>query len=221
VHYDIHQAVRLPELKPDWDDAAWSQAETLEVASFCPESSDHRPITDARLLYEEGGLHGIFRVQDRFVRCVRLNYFDEVWKDSCVEFFAEPQPGKGYFNFEFNCAGAFLCSHIRNAERIPGGFKDFTKVPAEIGRSIQVRSSLRGPIDPEITEPLTWHLRFFIPRAIFEHYLGPLDGWRGQTWRGNFHKCAEEVSHPHWATWSPVDELNFHRPQNFAELRFV
>jgi len=211
----------LPALKPDWDDAAWSNAETAAIANFCPESSDHRPITHVRVLHDNSGLHGIFRVQDRYVRCVRMNYFDEVWKDSCVELFIEPRAGRGYFNIEFNCAGAYLCSHIRNAERTPDGFKDFTKLAPEIGKLIKVRSSLTGPIDPEIAEPLTWYLWFFIPRSLFEHYLGPLQEFGGQIWRGNFHKCAEEVSHPHWATWSPVDELNFHRPQCFGEFRFA
>jgi hypothetical protein len=42
----------------------------------------------------------------------------------------------------------------------------------------------------------------------------------GQSWRGNFFKCAEEISHPHWASWSPVDELNFHLPRCFGTIHF-
>ena len=148
-------------------------------------------------------------------------YQQEVWKDSCVEFFAQPKPDRGYFNFEFNCGGAFLCSYITNPERTPAGFKEFTQVPASLGQTIQARSSLPQRIDPEITTPVTWTLRFFIPFALFEHYLGPLGAIPGQTWRGNFYKCADETSHPHWAAWSPVDELNFHRPDCFGTLRFA
>jgi hypothetical protein len=53
---------------------------------------------------------------------------DPVWKDSRVEFFAQPMPERGYFNFEFNCGGAFLCYHITNPERTTEGFKGFVKV---------------------------------------------------------------------------------------------
>ena len=42
-----------------------------------------------------------------------------------------------------------------------------------------------------------------------------------QAWRGNLYKCGDRTSHPHWAAWSPVDELNFHLPRCFGTLRFV
>ena len=167
------------------------------------------------------GIYGIFKVQDQYVRCTRANYFDEVWKDSCVEFFVEPKTGRGYFNFEFNCGGTFLCSHITNPEPCPGGFKTFTRVPPEIGKAVQVRSSLPRLIEQEISKPMVWTLQFYIPLKVLEHFVGLLDKLPGQTWRGNFFKCAEEISHPHWASWSPVDEFNFHLPHCFGTLRFA
>ena len=221
MNYHIRTVSAAPCLDADWQDSAWVGAETLEVSCFRPESSDHRPHTLARLLRDANGLHGIFRVEDRYVRCVRTQYGDEVWKDSCVEFFAQPKSGRGYFNFEFNCGGAFLCSYILNPERTPDGFKEYARLPASIGRTIQVRSSLAARIDPEISDPVVWTLQFLIPFAVFEDYVGPLGEVSGQTWRGNFFKCAEENSHPHWASWAPVDEFNFHRPQCFGTLRFA
>ena len=173
-----------------------------------------------KLLYSEDALHGIYEVHDRYVRCVRSNYFDEVWKDSCVEFFAQPKPDRGYFNFEFNCGGAFLCSYIIDPERTPNGFKAFTKVPWEVGRQIHVRTSLPRIIEREISEPMVWTLQFLIPFTVFEPFAGKLGEIAGQVWRGNFFKCAEDVSHPHWASWSPVDEFNFHLPRCFGEIQF-
>lgn len=180
MKYRVHTATVAPALAPDWHDPAWGQAETLELKHFRPESSPHRPQVQARLLHDARGIHGIFLVHDRYVRCVRADYFDEVYKDSCVEFFAQPKPDGGYFNFEFNCGGAFLCSHILDPERTPDGFKRFTKLPASLGQTMQVRSSLPRLVDPEITEPLVWTLRFFIPWSLFEHYLGRLGAVRGQ-----------------------------------------
>ncbi|HOC56843.1 MAG TPA: carbohydrate-binding family 9-like protein [Verrucomicrobiota bacterium] len=221
MNYIVQATGNGGDLPAEWSAPVWAKAETLEVAHFRPESSDHRPQTSARLLYDIGGIHGMFRVQDRYVRCVRTRYHDAVWKDSCVEFFAQPRPDRGYFNFEFNCGGSFLCSHIINPERTPDGFKEFIKVPAELGQSIQARSSLSQVIDPEITTPVLWTLQFFVPFGLFEHYLGPLGAIPGQAWRGNFYKCGDETSHPHWAAWSPVDQLNFHRPDCFGSIGFA
>ena len=174
-----------------------------------------------RLCYDLQGIHGLFEVEDRFVRCVRTEYGSEIWKDSCVEFFVEPKSGHGYFNFEFNCGGAFLVNHVVDPTRTAVGFKEFVRIPESIARSVRVRPSLPPLIEPEIVQAVTWTLEFFVPLLLLEKYVGPLGEVSGQAWRGNFFKCAEENSHPHWAAWSPVDEFNFHRPKCFGELRFA
>ena len=208
-------------LNADWKNPAWEEAETLQIQHFRPESSSHRPTTLVRLLHDNQGIHGIFQVDDRYVLCKRTEYGSEVWKDSCVEFFAQPKPDSGYLNFEFNCGGAILCNYIIDPTRTPKGFKQFTRVPADVAQGIQVISSLPRIVDPEIAKPLTWTLKFFIPFALFEHYVGKLGQTSGTMWRGNFFKCAEENSRPHWAAWSPVDEFNFHLPRCFGEIHFA
>jgi hypothetical protein len=218
--YFVRGSERTPPQKPDWDAAAWQGVAPVEVSNFLKESSDHRPRTQAKLVYADDGLHGIFKVEDRYVRSVRTNYFDEVWKDSAVEFFFQPRENSGYFNLECNCGGAFLISYITNTERTENGFKEWTKVPWSWGQKIQVSSSLPRVNDPEATNPVTWFLRFFVPFELIEHYAGAVRPLGGQVWRGNFYKCAEDLSHPHWAAWSPVDEFNFHLPRCFGMLRF-
>jgi len=140
--YTVSKLVTAPTMEASWDAPAWGSAPILEVRHFRPESSDHRPETQARVGYDGTGLHGIFHVRDRYVRCVRTNYFDDVWKDSCVEFFVQPRDAAGYFNFEFNCGGAFLCCYITNPERTRDGFKAFTRLPADLGQTVKVRSSM-------------------------------------------------------------------------------
>ena len=49
--------------------------------------------------------------------------------------------------------------------------------------------------------------------------LGPLEPPAQRRWRGNFYKCADESSHPHWASWRPIGEkLDFHTPEFFGEI---
>lgn len=219
--YTIHQAREMAGLDMNWEHPSWRIAETLRVENFRPESSSHRPLTQARLLHDGRALHGLFQVHDRFVRCVRAGYGSEVWKDACVEFFVEPKPGRGYFNFEFNCGGAFLCNHIVDPARTADFFKEAARLPAAIAKAVTVRSTLPTIIDPEIDVPVTWSLQFSIPFEVMEHYVGALGEVSGQAWRGNFFKCAEDNSHPHWAAWSPVDEFNFHLPRCFGQLRIA
>ena len=211
----------VPALDSDWNDVPWSDAPTLQVAEYHPNSSSHRPITEAKMLYDDTGLHGVFRVEDCHIICRNLEYQSPVYKDSCVEFFAKPKEEKGYFNFEMNCSGTLLLQYIEDPARTPDGFASFIRVPKEIGGSVRVQGAFSGPIETEITEPLEWNLSFFIPFRVFETYAGPLGCVSGQVWRANFHKCADESSHPHWGAWSRMaDRLDFHNPDQFGILTF-
>ena len=221
VIYQIRFAKLRPDMKGLWDGPAWMQAESLELVHFRPEGSNHRPETSARLLYNADGIFGIFHVADRYVRAVSTRYGGPVYKDSCVEFFVKPVPEKGYFNFEFNCGGTLLCSYITDAERTPEGFMEFIPVPEEEAKLVTVYHSLHQVVDPEITGPLTWMLEFFIPFALLEKNIGALGCLTGREWKANFYKCGDETSHPHWASWQPVPQLNFHMPEYFGTIRFI
>jgi len=219
--YVIHRARSGPALSAAWNSDAWSPAAVAEVSHFLPQSSAHHPPVFARLLHDDDGIHGIFLVRDRYVRCTRTHYFDNVWKDSCVEFFVRPRADGGYFNFEFNCGGAFLCNYITDWSKDPRGWKEFVPLSPALGQQVKVKSSLPAKVDPEIAEPVEWTLQFFIPYTVMGAFIGIPKPEPGGVWRGNFFKCAEEVSHPHWAAWSPVDEFNFHLPQCFGDLEFA
>ncbi len=218
--YLVRRAPPGPPPAGDWDAPSWAAAETLELACFRPEGSPHRPRTRARLLYDRENVFGIFRVEDRHVRSVCTRYGDPVYRDSCVEVFLEPRPGRGYLNFEFNAGGTLLASHVRDPTRTPGGFRDFTPLPEEEGRRVRIFPSLPPVVDPEVPGPLTWTLAFAIPLALLAARVGPLGPLAGQTWRANLYKCGDQTSHPHWASWSPLPERNFHLPTAFGEVRF-
>ena len=209
-----------PGTQDGWDDPSWAAAEPLEIAHFRPEGSDHRPRARARLAWDDEGLSGLFRVEDRHVRSVHERFGDPVYQDSCVEAFLQPKPGRGYLNFEMNAGGALLASHVTDHRRTPDGFAAFTKLTGEDGRQVAVRSTLPRVIEPEIDGAVDWQLAFFVPTALLERFVGPIGPLAGQEWRANLYKCGDRTSHPHWASWAPVDALNFHLPHCFGNLRF-
>lgn len=208
-----------PRIEDGWDHPAWAAAEVLEIASFRPESRGDRPRARARLLHDGESVRGLFRVEDRHVRSVHTRFGDPVYEDSCVEIFLQPKPDRGYLNFEMNAGGALLASHVVDPRRTPEGFAAFTRLPEEDGRRVAVRSTLPPVVDPE-TEA-DWQLAFSIPVSLLEAYVGPIGPLPGQEWRANLYKCGDRTSHPHWASWSPVDALNFHLPRCFGRLRLL
>lgn len=218
--YRVRYHAAGPSLKGEWDGPAWGDVAPVELLHFRSEGSCHRPRTRVKLCYHDTGISGIFQVEDRYLRSIRTKYMEPVYKDSCVEFFVRPRPGGGYFNFEFNCGGTLLCSYITDAERTADGFKEFTLLPAEDGRRVRIYHSLPGTVTPEITEPVTWMLEFFIPFALLAQYAGSLGPLPGQEWAANFYKCGDETSHPHWVSWQPLHSLNFHLPECFGTIRF-
>jgi len=219
--YFVRRAVQRPLLDGQWNSVAWRAAETLEVAHFYPKSGGHHPVTHARMVYDEAGLYGIFRVEDCYVLCTHTEYQSAVYKDACVEFFVKPKPDRGYMNFEMNCGGAMLLRYIEDPTRTADGFAKYCTVPAEIGGLVRRHATFYGKVEPEIVEPVVWTLEYHIPFRVLETYVGALGDVRGTEWRANFHKCAENNSHPHWATWTAVGErLDFHQPDGFGVIRF-
>ncbi|HXK09803.1 MAG TPA: carbohydrate-binding family 9-like protein [Vicinamibacteria bacterium] len=220
MEYRVRAARSRPSLRDGWDDSPWSATEALEIGHFRPEGSDHRPRARARLLYTEEGLCGLFHVEDRYVRSVHTRLGDPVYEDSCVEIFVQPWPGRGYLNFEMNAGGALLAGHVTDHRRTPGGLAGFATLADEDARQVEVRSSLPSVVEPEVEGPLAWQLAFFIPIGLVEKQVGALGPMAGQAWRANLYKCGDGTSHPHWASWSKVDERNFHLPHCFGTLRF-
>jgi hypothetical protein len=218
MSYTIRRADTPPALNADWDSPAWRQAETAAITHFHPRSSNHRPDVRARVLYDEAGLYVMFRAEDRYVLARHTDYQDPVATDSCVEFFVQPDPNQGYFNFEVNAIGTMLLYYITEPEKMLDGG---VPVPSDLAETIRVHTSLDGPITDEITEPVIYTVAYFVPWPVFEQYVGPVSPEAATQWRGNFYKCADATSHPHWGAWAPIgDKLSFHQPGVFGTLRF-
>lgn len=218
MKYNVQYTKSEPETKGAWNGATWQGVPILDVSNFRPESSSHRPQTHAKILYDDNGIYCIFRVQDRFVRSIQTEYMGSVCTDSCVEIFIQPKPEMGYFNFEINCGGTLLVSYIVDSTRTTDGFKEFTPLPEEDGKMVRIYHSMPTTTHPEIEDPVEWIVECFIPFTLLEKYVGAIRPVIGQRWRANLYKCADNSSHPHWASWAPIDELNFHLPRCFGTI---
>ena len=220
MSYVIKRAEAV-DLSEAWDGPSWSKANTVNIDLFRDRSSSHHPETQCKLLYNKNGIYGLFQVKDQYVRSVSTKFQDGVCGDSCVEFFVEPANGKGYLNFEFNCGGNMLVFQVIDASRAENGFADYHILTEKEVEGMEQFTTMPSVVDPEITEPTTWRRGFFIPFSVFEKTTGlKAEKMSGQTWRANFYKCADQTSHPHWASWQPLTETNFHLPECFNEISF-
>jgi len=215
--YTLEYTSTPPGSSDGWDSPIWSKAQTVQLTHFHADSSEHRPDARVRLLYTDTAIHGLFHVKDRYVLAHRTAFQDSVCRDSCVEFFVQPHPDVGYFNLEINCIGTALLHHMK-PDKSPG-----LPIGPEACAQLGIIPSLPcEPILQEIAEPVTWTLGFTLPFALLEAYTGQPCGPTQTGWRGNFFKCADESSHPHWASWRSVGEpLNFHKPERFGALAFA
>jgi hypothetical protein len=178
----------------------------------------HFPKTEVKIAYDEMAISVMFQVEDRYVRAVALAHQDNVWEDSCVEFFFTPNSdvSLGYFNLEMNCGGILLF-HFQ-----AGSGKDRIIIPEKDCDQIKVAHSLPRIVDPEITQPITWRVACSIPLELLKSYCPVILPGPGVEWQANFYKCGDKTSHPHWLTWALVDfpRPNFHLPQSFGTLEF-
>ena len=218
----IYHVKSVPEsayLGATWDEAPWRDANKFELTSHIRERPEHFPPTYAKLLYNDQALHVYFQVEDRYIRAVAENYHDPVCRDSCAEFFFMPGEDltQGYFNVEINCTGVLLMYHQTGMDQ--------NRIEIDIAdcATLKIWSSLPdGKIDPELPGPATWEIKYALPYDMLRKYAPLTQPKPGAIWRGNFYKCADDTSHPHWISWAPIDHPNpnFHLPEFFGTIRF-
>ena len=136
----------------------------------------------------------------------------DVYKDSCVEFFISLDR-KNYYNFEFNCIGTVHAGFGPNRNKRKA-------IPRKLAEKIETKSSLGNMAFNEKSGNFTWEILVRIPIESFA--FDEIDSFNRLKTSGNFYKCGDETSEPHFLSWNPVDSENpdFHRPENFGKVIF-
>ena len=156
-----------------------------------------------------------YRVREGYIAAKHTRINSEVYRDSCVEFFISPG-GSNYYNFEFNCIGtayaAFGSPDLKNRRVLEEKKVSEIKTVSTLGNEY---IDTRKAADP-------WELTILIPFSLFGER--ELQDPKGNTFKGNFFKCGDDLPVPHFLSWNPVKRKgspNFHVPEFFGELQFV
>lgn len=154
-----------------------------------------------------------YYVTENNFRALKTKSNDNVYEDSCVEFFVSPAGDGIYYNFEFNGLGTCLMgsgTSRSNSQRVN---------PAIISK-IRRRSSV-GTKPIERVDSFSWELTIAIPNEVFFRHAITDPG--GDSFRANFYKCGDKLEVPHYVTWNPVGTPvpDFHQPLHFGTLIFL
>ena len=183
----------------------WHDIDTLNWKNEFP----YAPEVKFRIAYNSSDLLLHYKVTEDSVAAVAEADGGNVWEDSCCECFIQPADDGIYYNLECNCAGTLLLAAgtSRNGR---------TPAPGNVLKSIDRWASLGRGSFAERKGLQTWELALTVPfTAWFQHHIESLDG---MTLRGNFYKCGDKLSQPHFVTWNTIRSAtpDYHRPECFG-----
>jgi hypothetical protein len=149
-----------------------------------------------------------FFVREKEIRSGVTKINGPVWEDSCVEFFVSFD-GSNYYNFELNCIGTILAAFGNNRNH-----RSF--LSETVLKTLETHTELT-----KNHNGFYWEITIIIPKDIFIHDTLPT--WRGIVCKGNFYKCGDGLSQPHFLSWNNIESEipDFHLSKYFGELLFL
>ena len=165
--------------------------------------------------HDGSSIYLFYEVAEKEVRAVNTDINSSVWEDSCVEFFlsleADPH---NYYNFEINAIGTVLGAYGPDRNQ-----RDW--LSKSLLSKVETNPSLgRKPFDKQQNNT-PWNIQIRIPLEVLTHSdLSKLSGTDGY---GNFYKCGDKLTQPHFLSWKPVltSTPDFHTPRYFGHLSFL
>lgn len=158
----------------------------------------------AQLCWDENAIYVRMFAKETEIRRELTGVLDSVCDDSCLEFFLQPTEVTTYLNVEMNpnCAvffgfGTCLEDIIR---MIPEDWDPF-QPQAEVGED-------------------HWSITYTMPISMIQRFYPTFQPKTGLRMKGNFYKCGDSTSNPHFMSWNKVEckEPAFHVSQYFGEL---
>jgi len=189
------------------------EIEPLKIETINWEAFPYLPEVSVQIAYNDDELFLQYKVSEQSVKAVVNESNGRVWTDSCVEFFLSPEGNDFYYNLEMNCIGTALLGFRKKGEPT-------THASADQIATIRRISSLGNIPFAEQKKQTEWQITVAVPWTVFfRHNLKPASGTK---MRGNFYKCGDELSVPHFVSWTKIktDKPAFHMPEFFGGLEF-
>ncbi len=166
------------------------------------------PCVQFQVAYTDQAILVHYSVQEEYVKGQYISPNENVWEDSCVEFFISFDNRETYYNVEFNVLGVGLVGYGTSVK------SDRNRLSAEEILQINAFSSVQT-----IDGKKSWQQILQIPFSVFKVNVEDL---KGKQAHANFYKCGDALPNPHFIAWNDIDNPtpNFHLPQFFGEVSF-
>ncbi len=174
----------------------------------------YKPDVSFSIGYTENEILIKYYITENCFKAEKTDTNQEVYEDSCVEFFVSPGDDGIYYNIEFNGIGTCLMG-------AGTGRSDRKRLNPDVIASIRRKTSAGNKPVKEKEGIFSWTLTVAVPFKVFIYHN--INDPEGRTFRANFYKCGDKLNVPHYLTWNPVDTIkpDFHRPEYFGRLTFV
>ena len=200
----------LDEISGKLDDLNFiNQVDVLNWESF-----DYKPDVKFKIAYTRHEILLKYYVTEQWFKAEKTGTNQEVYEDSCVEFFVSPSDDGIYYNLEFNAIGTCLMGSGTGRENLKRADPEFIS-------TVRRKGSAGEKSINEKNGDFSWTITMAIPFSVFFHHN--ITGLKGMTFRANFYKCGDKLTVPHYVTWNPVGTAkpDYHRPEYFGLLKFV
>lgn len=168
--------------------------------------------TQAKLLYSDTGIYGIFSCGDKKITATLNEDFADLYKEDVVEiFFWTDESTPLYFEYELSPLNYELAILVPNFSGDFFGWK-----PWHYTGDRKTRHATKVMKD-EKGNPTSWIAEFFIPYALLKPLLN-VPPKKGTQWRVNLYRIDYDQASSSW-TWQPV-QTNFHDFERFGTMRF-
>ncbi len=174
----------------------------------------YKPKVKLSIAYSDNEIFLKYFVTEDYFKAEKTESNQNVFEDSCVEFFVSPEEDGIYYNLEINGIGTFLLG--TGTARV-----NSTRANPEIISKIRRLSSIgNNPVKEKEVE-FSWTITVAIPFGVFFHHK--VKELKGKSFRANFYKCGDKLKVPHYVTWSRIGtpDPDFHQPDWFGVLKFI
>lgn len=147
-----------------------------------------------------------YEVREQYLKAQYVRINEQVWEDSCVEFFLSLDGRKTYYNIEFNVLGTGLVGYGTAVK------SERKRLEAHLTAQISTLTQVSN-----IAGEKSWRMLMVIPKLIFNKEI-PLE----TPVHANFYKCGDGLPEPHYLAWNNIENPtpNFHLPAFFGEVVF-
>ena len=203
------KSCRIPFIEnKDLDNISYRDIKAIKISNW-PWMKDYTPKCSVKAFVsgccsKGEKLHIRMTCYEKNPKAVYTNFFDDVYKDSCLEAFISFTHGGPYMNCEMNANGASLIAFGPDRE-------NRTRIDALI-----IPPSVRAEIKKK-----KWRVEIVLDISDLRKIFGEdtnID--KGSEFFANFYKCGDETEIVHYGCWSPIEtpEPDFHRPEYFGRV---